>query len=164
MSNDDILAVNIPIDLSKLPAEERQKVYADLFHTTTEERMQPVAVPKPVTDADLKIALRTVAVDSPGYVYESPEWMEPGTNRCYYVHRARENEDLLAPGCMVAYALNALGVPLAALKEWESCPASDVVAHFFPQATEETLYAYNRAQSRQDIGKPWGTAIRGLGL
>ncbi|MGW0920370.1 hypothetical protein ACWD3J_15290 [Streptomyces sp. NPDC002755] len=140
--------------IDTLPAEERQKVYADLFPKS----------PKPVTDEDLKTALRTVAVDSPGYVYESPEWMEPGTNACYYVHRARENEDLLAPGCMVAYALNALGVPLAALKEWEACPAADVVAHFFPQATEETLYAYNTAQSRQDLGKPWGTAIRGLEL
>jgi hypothetical protein len=90
--------------------------------------------------------------------------MEPGTNRCYYVHNARDNEDILAPGCLVGYALNALGVPLAALKNWEAQPAADVVAEFFPNVSGEILETYNRAQSRQDRGETWGKSIRGLDL
>ncbi len=117
-----------------------------------------------MSDEALKTALRTVAQGSPGYVYEAPEWMEPGVNRCYYVHRAREDESLLAPGCMVGYALNALGVPLESLKEWEACPASQVVAAFFPDASADVIAAYRVAQARQDRGDTWGKSIRGLDL
>ena len=154
--NDDTMQLRA-VEISSLPAEEREKVYADLFP-------KPVVETKPVTDEDLKTALRTVAQGSPGYVYTAPEWMGDGTAQCFYVHNARDAENVLAPGCMIAYALNALGVPLVALKRWEHRPASEVVAAFFPNASGEIIDAYRRAQSRQDRGQPWGKAIRGLDL
>ncbi|MDT0472772.1 hypothetical protein RM863_11600 [Streptomyces sp. DSM 41014] len=132
---------------------------------SNEETLQLGAVsPKPVTDDDLKNALKSVALESPSYVYTSPEWMEPGTDRCYYVHHARGDEGMLACGCMVGVALHSLGVPLAALKEWEACSASAVLMEFFPNASDEVRAAYTTAQIRQDRGLPWGVAIRGLDL
>lgn len=146
------------VEISGLPAEDRERVYADLFPA-------PVVETKTVTDEDLKSALRTVAEGSPGYVYTSPEWQgEPGTSGCYYVHHARDDESILAPGCMVGYALNALGVPLSALKEWEHNPAVDLLDEFFPGASADVRAAYRRAQARQDRGCPWGKAIQGLDL
>lgn len=149
------------IELNTVPTGEREKVLTDIFD-------QPDVPPLDlghVTDQDLKDALRAVAMENPGHVYTAPDHLDAsGMGRCFYVHWPEGDEEALSPGCMVGHALYRVGVPLDRLQDHETRPAAHVLEDFFPQASGDTLSAYNSAQARQDIGHPWGKAIRDAGL
>jgi hypothetical protein len=144
------------LDLSSLPSGERERILFDLFS----ERPAMPETPRDfstVTDAELVDALRMVVAERPDYVYTVPDHMACGDS-CFYVHYAPDGDEM-TPGCMVAVALDRLGVPLEDLSERECVPADTVLLRYFPQASPKTALLFKWAQRRQDEGKTWADSL-----
>lgn len=77
---------------------------------------------------------------------------ESGYVRCHYVHGDQ-------PGCIVGNVLHRAGVPLDELGAYEAQNAGDLFQGLFV-AEGEAVRLLNAVQSRQDLGVPWGEALR----
>ncbi|GAA3473847.1 hypothetical protein [Nonomuraea roseola] len=117
-----------------------------------------MTLPK-VTDAEMIDTLKAVVAEKPDYVYGAPEHMADGTGQCYYVHTDAENEEKLAPGCLVGVALNRLGVPLETLQKHEADNAFCVIGRVVEGISDVALEFAHLLQIRQDNGATWGEAL-----
>ncbi|MFD3361605.1 hypothetical protein ACFWW5_00695 [Streptomyces albidoflavus] len=105
----------------------------------------------------LDVMREVVAEAGEEFMYEPPG--EIGT--CLYVHRT-PGDAADVPGCLVGQVLHRLGVPLDELAEHEAERALTMVPEFIDAGKHKGLLALalNRAQARQDLGYPWGAALR----
>jgi hypothetical protein len=110
-----------------------------------------------VTAEKVLETLREVVAERPDYVYEAPEGYTAATWVAgFYVHGD-------VPGCVVGHVLNRLGVPLEHLALVEGRDAYKVADWFLnitdPDGAMDVEHVLSVAQSRQDRGDSWGTAL-----
>lgn len=108
---------------------------------------------RPITVRRVKNAMeKAVREKGRNYVYVRGE-----SGWCEYVRDG-------APSCLVGHALFYLGIPLSRLQEVEGDvpgvdggPMADLLNEY--EVPEEVRGALNYAQSQQDAGRSWGTAL-----
>lgn len=104
----------------------------------------------------------------PDFVYTD----QGDTHTCSYLHagfRDPDEENTLdfvpGQGCIVGQALRALGVTVDDLKEFDNggYTAGHVVGSLNGFiANDDISQALNEIQSRQDLGKSWGEAVKNV--
>ena len=91
------------------------------------------------------------------HVYVKPVDPEQVSPDCLYVHEVDGKQE---PGCIVAQVLHKFGVPLDKLVFFEGV-ASFAAVHKIVSIEKKADILLDRVQSRQDLGEPWGEAVRG---
>jgi hypothetical protein len=107
--------------------------------------------------------LREVVAGREDYVYRSPEGYDAESEKynCQYWHG---NDD--CPGCLIGAALHQAGVSAANLLALPQnrISATDVLLALQDLAgvtlTDDARDIFQMAQSAQDLGSPWGDALR----
>ena len=117
-----------------------------------------------LTDSEVSTRLRALVVkEGEDFIYTPRRTGEYGATKCHYVYEGR-------PDCLVGRFLAESGVPLERLAEADNgkggagvC-AGDLVTDLeeegFLLVSDRALQALQAAQSSQDVGETWGTALR----
>lgn len=106
--------------------------------------------------SDLWAEVQKVAQENPDFTYP---WDDPDYEGCEYQRGG-------GPSCIVGHGLNRLGVPVADMAELddEGGVPVDRLPVDFPELLEvdsdEALDRLVVVQSAQDVGLPWGEAVR----
>lgn len=112
-----------------------------------------------VSGAQLREAVRTLALAEPDKVYAVPD-DQPNRDRalCFYVHVDPET-GVQTPGCLIGTALHQLGVSLDALAGWEGLAAALAVPALVDgEVSDADLRFLGTAQDQQDDGATWRDA------
>lgn len=124
--------------------------------------------PYKIDAEELKQEVFKVAAERTEFVYAD----QPGvdTQQCSYVATTIGGTE--GEGCIVGQALERLGVPKDALREWESARVEDglntgvyallmdiELVEVSGDDDREVSSELGRIQGRQDRGQPWGLAV-----
>lgn len=102
-----------------------------------------------------KLLTEAVAEKGADYVYVNKDGkLADGTGEveCHYVHGDQ-------PGCIVGNVLHRAGVPLDVLGEYEA-QNIDHLSQSLLTAEPRVKLLLNHIQAHQDVGVPWGEAVR----
>lgn len=81
-----------------------------------------------------------------------------GYESCAYLEYDTDKKPT-GPSCLVGHVLVKAGVPMAALMEEEGSSALAAVYDLLPDTPERLTSALRAAQTLQDAGETWGSAV-----
>ena len=100
---------------------------------------------------------------NPDFIYRDPDGKTGYLASCVYVH---ETDDGLVSGCIVGGILNAAGVPLETLHEYDDSqhPSSKLLFALAGRNILTTLLGVkdflDKLQFMQDCGSSWGSSLK----